>query len=220
MMDKFIKLKDVECCLDKKRVLENINIDVGKKEFISITGPNGSGKTTLSRVIIGTVPYTRGTVSIENKEVKHMTLGEIGRKIGYLFQNPDKQIFTPTVYEELSFSYKYNKELDTRRKESDIDEILEIFDIKKLKNKTTYFLSQGERQRLAIASILINKPEFLILDEPTTGLDYKRKEILSKLFKMYENKLGILLISHDMKFIKKHSHRVISMERGCITGEI
>jgi len=220
MMDKFIKLKDVECCLDKKRVLENINIDFGKKEFISITGSNGSGKTTLSRVIIGTVPYTRGTVSIENKEVKHMTLGEIGKKIGYLFQNPDKQIFTPTVYEELSFSYKYNKELDTRRKESDIDEILEIFDIKKLKNKTTYFLSQGERQRLALASILINKPEFLILDEPTTGLDYKRKEILSKLFKMYENKLGILLISHDMKFVKKHSHRVISMERGCITGEI
>src|SRR6056297_2418249 len=220
MMDKFIKLKDVESCLDKKRVLENINIDVGKKEFVSIIGPNGSGKTTLSRVIIGTVPYTRGTVFIENKEVKHMTLGQIGRKIGYLFQNPDKQIFTPTVYEELSFSYKYNEELDTSSKESDIDEILEIFDIKKLKNKTTYFLSQGERQRLALASILINKPEFLILDEPTTGLDYKRKEILSKLFKMYENKLGILLISHDMKFVNKHSHRIISMKRGCITGEI
>jgi len=220
MMDKFIKLKDVESCLDKKRVLENINIDVGKKEFVSIIGPNGSGKTTLSRVIIGTVPYTRGTVFIENKEVKHMTLGQIGRKIGYLFQNPDKQIFTPTVYEELSFSYKYNEELDTSSKESDIDEILEIFDIKKLKNKTTYFLSQGERQRLALAAILINKPEFLILDEPTTGLDYKRKEILSKLFKMYENKLGILLISHDRNFVNKHSNRVISIERGCITGKL
>lgn len=219
-MNNYIELKGVHCYLDKIKILDNINLSIGKKESVAIIGPNGSGKTTLSKIIIGIVQYAQGTVTIDGKAVKEMTLAEIGKKIGYLFQNPDKQIFTPTVYEELSFSYDYNNSLDTIHKEKAINEMLKIFDLMKLKHKSNYFLSPGEKQRLALASILINKPEFLILDEPTTGLDYKRKEILSHLLKRYENQLGILLISHDIDFIKKHSHRTLLMESGCITGEI
>lgn len=219
-MNNYIALKGVQCYLDQTKVLTDINLSIGKKESVSIIGPNGSGKTTLSKIIIGIEQYAHGTVSIDGKEVNEMTLAEIGKKIGYLFQNPDKQIFTPTVYEELSFSYEYNRDLNTHNKESAINEILEIFDLKKLKYKSNYFLSPGEKQRLALASILINKPEFLILDEPTTGLDYKRKENLSHLLKRYENQLGILLISHDMDFIKKHAHRTLLMKRGSITDEI
>ncbi|HKL43311.1 MAG TPA: ABC transporter ATP-binding protein [Clostridia bacterium] len=219
-MNNYIEVKGVQCFLDNRKVLDDINLSIGKKEIVSIIGPNGSGKTTLSKIIIGIVKYSHGTVALNGREVKEMTLGEIGKKIGYLFQNPDKQIFTPTVYEELSFAYGYNNNLNINNKEESIDEILEIFDLKHLKNNSTYFLSPGEKQRLALASILINKPEFLILDEPTTGLDYKRKETLSKLLKRYENQLGILLISHDMNFVKKHAHRTLLMESGCIIGEI
>jgi len=219
-MNNYIEVKGVQCFLDNRKVLDDINLSIGKKEIVSIIGPNGSGKTTLSKIIIGIVKYSHGTVALNGREVKEMTLGEIGKKIGYLFQNPDKQIFTPTVYEELSFAYGYNNNLNINNKEESIDEILEILDLKHLKNNSTYFLSPGEKQRLALASILINKPEFLILDEPTTGLDYKRKETLSKLLKRYENQLGILLISHDMNFVKKHAHRTLLMESGCIIGEI
>lgn len=219
-MNNYIALKGVQCYLDKTKILNNINLTIGNKEWVSIIGPNGSGKTTLSKVIMGMVKHSHGTVTIDGQTVNEMTLAEIGQKIGYLFQNPGKQIFTPTVYEELSFAYEYNSNLNTDHKEKAINEILDIFDLKKLKHKSNYFLSPGEKQRLALASILINKPEFLILDEPTTGLDSKRKETLSNLLKRYENRLGILLISHDLDFVKKHAHRTLLMESGCITGEV
>jgi len=213
-MKNFIVIKNLDFCLDSKPILKNINLTLDSKEFISIIGSNGCGKTTLSKLIMGIYPYTKGSIKIENREVSEMSLFETGRKIGYLFQNPEKQIFTGTVYEELSFTYKYREDIDKKKKEREIQEILDTFDIGYLKNKSTFFLSQGEKQRVALASVLLNKPKFLILDEPTTGLDYKRKEILSEILDKYKNKIGVLLISHDYEFVKKHSQRIMRLEGG------
>src|SRR6056297_291245 len=218
-MKDFIVIKGLDFYLDSKAILKNINLTIDSRQFISIRGANGCGKTTLSKLIIGIYPYRKGSIKIEDREVSEMSLSEIGRKIGYLFQNPEKQIFTSTVLEELSFIYKYREDIDKSRKEKEIDEILDTFDIRNLKNKSTFFLSQGEKQRVALASVLLNKPKYLILDEPTTGLDYKRKEMLSEILDKYKNKIGVLLISHDYNFVKKHSQKIISLEGGCIVYE-
>ncbi len=214
-MTDFITIRNMTCNIGDHPILKDITLDFPGKGFVSLTGPNGSGKTTLGKVMTGILPFQSGQVSIDGKDIKSMSLAQIGRKIGYLFQNPDKQIFAPTVIEELSFGMKYKNiskdEIDKRT-----DQMLDTFDLRSIRDSTSYFLSQGEKQRLAIAAMLLNEPEFLILDEPTTGLDIKRKEDLSKYIDRISNKVGILMISHDKGFINRHSDRIIKLEEGCV----
>ncbi len=214
-MTNFITIKNMSCSIGDTHILKNINLDFPGKGFVSLTGPNGSGKTTLGKVITGILPFQTGEVLIEGLDLKSMALPQIGRKIGYLFQNPDKQIFAPTVLEELAFGMKFKNcsEEEIRKK---TNEMLDIFDLRLIKDSTSYFLSQGEKQRLAIAAVLLNNPEFLILDEPTTGLDIKRKEDLSTYLDRIRDKVGILMISHDKSFINRHSDRIIKLEEGCV----
>ncbi|MDP3387702.1 MAG: ABC transporter ATP-binding protein [Eubacteriales bacterium] len=217
-MNEFIRIEKLFCSLNKVQVLRNINISLNKSEFVSIIGPNGSGKTTLGKVVSGIIKQDSGDVFIDDKNIKDMSLPEIGRKIGYLFQNPDRQIFAPTVYEELSFAMKYKKTA-TDIIEKRVNEILNIFELSHLRDASTYSLSQGEKQRLALGAMLLNDPEYLILDEPTTGLDPKRKYELSKLLDSMVNRVGILLISHDKAFVLKHSHRIIELYDGSIIND-
>ncbi|SHJ21652.1 energy-coupling factor transport system ATP-binding protein [Dethiosulfatibacter aminovorans DSM 17477] len=214
-MTDFITISNMNCSIRDIHILKDISLVFTDKGFTSLTGPNGSGKTTLGKVMTGILPFQSGQVSIEGKDIRSMSLPQIGRKIGYLFQNPDKQIFAPTVFEELAFGMKFKNCGEDEIRER-TDEMLDIFDLKSIRDSTSYFLSQGEKQRLAIAAVLLNDPEFLILDEPTTGLDIKRKEDLSRYLDRIKSKVGILMISHDKSFIDRHSDRIIKLEGGCV----
>lgn len=214
-MINFITIKNMTCNIGNTPILQNINLDFPGKNFTSITGPNGSGKTTLGKVITGIIPFQEGDVLIEGIDIKSLSLPHIGLKIGYLFQNPDKQIFAPTVYQELAFSMKFKNYCEDEIKKR-TDEMLDIFDLRHIKDSNSYFLSQGEKQRLAIAAVLLNNPKFLILDEPTTGLDIKRKNDLSNYLDKIKHKVGILMISHDKNFINRHSDRIIKLDEGCV----
>ena len=211
----FIRVDDVSFhYIDKKPVIKNINLLFNRGEFTAIMGPNGSGKTTLGKLLIGILKPASGRIFIEEKETSSMSLGEVGNRIGYLFQNPEFQIFATTVLDELSFILRL-KDIDENKISRDVERMLGLLNLGDKRNSITFNLSYGEKQRLAIAGILINKPEYLILDEPTTGLDVVRKEILLTILKeLLDEGIGMSVITHDEKFVKNFTGRLIKIYRG------
>ncbi|WP_202906813.1 energy-coupling factor ABC transporter ATP-binding protein [Abyssisolibacter fermentans] len=191
----------------KQNILENVNLSLENGKFTAIVGANGSGKTTLGKLISGIIKPNLGEIFIDGVSTKKSSLGEIGGKIGYLFQNPEKQIFAHTVYEELAFSMKF-KGIDDKTINEKVTLKLNEFGLMHLKDSFPFNLSQGEKQRLAIAAILINDVKYIVMDEPTTGLDIRRKEILSGIMENLKKKgIGFAVISHDDNFIKEHSDK-------------
>ncbi|QOR35407.1 ABC transporter ATP-binding protein [Clostridium sp. 'deep sea'] len=212
----FITLQNVNYNIKNNQILKNINLQLFQDQFTALIGHNGSGKTTLGKVIVAIIK-AEGTVVIDSQNISSLTLPDIGRKIGYLFQNPNRQIFAPTVIEELTF---VNRFCSAPISKEQVDDMLNIFDLNHLTEAKTYFLSQGEKQRLALATIMLNKPKYLILDEPTTGLDSLRKQQLSILLgKMTSLGIGTLMISHDSEFINKHATRTIELSKGEIIND-
>lgn len=204
----------------KEKIIEDISLSILKEDITAIIGHNGGGKTTLGKLLAGILKPLNGDVLICGSSTKELTLGQIGQKIGYLFQNPSRQIFTSTVKEELLFVNRL-KGISMDEAQRDMEELLEFFDLYSKKDEVTFNLSYGEKQRLALAAILINKPEFLILDEPTTGLDRHRKDRLSKyLIKLMDSGVGMIIISHDFDFVKTHASRRIEIARGEIIDDI
>lgn len=221
-MDKqlIIELRDLTFGYDKKKdVIKNINLKFYNHEFTAIIGKNGSGKTTLGKLMIGILKPSIGDVLIYGQNTKNLSLGQIGKNIGYLYQNPDRQIFAPTVEEEISFALEY-KGLEKEVIVNKTKEILELFQLEHLKNSFPFKLSRGEKKRLALATILVNDIDYLILDEPTTGLDVKRINILSEIIeKLLNRKIGMAVISHDENFIEKHATRIIEISEGEIIND-
>ena len=203
----------------EKLILDNINLEIDQERVTAVIGPNGSGKTTLSKVMIGVLQATGGQILLQGSAVGEYSLAQIGRLIGYVFQNPDLQLFCGTVAEEIGFgliNQGYEAELVKER----VDFYLEYFHLAEYRQAFPLHLSQGEKQRVAIASVLAAEPEFMILDEPTVGLDAYRKKILAAyLQKIARSGRGMILISHDMIFVNRLADRIIQMEKGCIVGD-
>lgn len=197
-----------------RHIFKNIDLSISKEICTAIIGPNGSGKTTIGKLMTGILRPERGSVFLEGKDILSFTPGQTGKKIGYLFQNPDLQIFTLSVSEELSFAHRFLGD-PSGDIEREVDRMLRLFHLYDLKDQVPFNLSRGERQRLALASVMMNKPEYLILDEPTTGLDSVCKNILTDILKVHLKKgTGMSIISHDHDFIKNLANRVIKINDG------
>lgn len=219
-MSGFIALKNLQFGYTKqKKVIRGISLEFSRQDFTFIIGPNGSGKTTLGKLIMGILKPQNGRILIDNIDNKSMSLGTVGKQVGYLFQNPERQIFASKVWDELAFPLEL-KGFDRQTINNTVGKALETFQLTNLAQSFPFTLSQGEKQRLALASILINEPKFLILDEPTTGLDLERKKILSHILnKLNFDGIGIIAISHDEDFIEKHATRIIEMVGGEVVGD-
>jgi energy-coupling factor transport system ATP-binding protein len=187
-------------------------LDAGK--CTAICGHNGSGKTTLGKLIAGLLRPTRGSVLFDGEDIAGWPLGKIGARIGYLFQEPSRQIFAPTVIEDIIFPLTL-KGMEEEKARALARTLLNRFEMGLLEEATTYTLSRGEKQRLAIVAMLVNDPVFLVLDEPTTGLDIRRKHILGNMIKeLTAQGAGVLLISHDKEFVREYADIECRMAEG------
>lgn len=215
-----IEFRDVSFEYKKdKPILRKLNIKINSKEVTAVLGSNGSGKTTLGKLLVGILKPIKGNVIVFGKHTSEMSLGEIGQKIGYLFQNPERQIFAATVEDEIGFILElkgYSKEQIEER----VDHMLSLFQLNEVRKSFPFKLSHGEKERLALAAILVNDPVYLVLDEPTTGLDIERRGILLDVLKSLKEKgIGMTIISHDEEFVKSISSRIIRMHRGEIVED-
>lgn len=195
-------------------VIHNVSLTVNSGDFLAIVGRNGSGKTTLTRLMMTLKKPTKGTILYQGDNVEKYTPAKMAHHIGYVFQNPDRQIFHDTVTEEVSYGPKqlgYTPE----QIESFVAEALTLTGLSHLAAAYPLTLSKGQKQRVTIASALAMQPKILILDEPTSGQDSReREQLLRLLLKLNQQGTTILLVTHDMEFLSACAKRAIVMAKG------
>ena len=190
---------------------EDINLEIYQGDFVSIIGLNGSGKSTLAKLLIGLLKPSKGEIKVFNQTLNKENLTKTRTQVGFLFQNPDYQIFASTVEEEVGFSLKLRGE-QNEVIEQKSDECLKFVGLLDYKKMHPHRLSRGQRQLLALASILVSDPEFIIADEPTSGLDENQGYmIMDKLFELSKSGKTILLITHDLNMAKDYSNRIVAL---------
>ncbi len=219
----FIEIKNVKYTLNRKGtnipILHGINMEINKGELVALLGPNGAGKTTLTKLIMGIIKTSSGEIVVDGKDIKSYKQYEIGNKIGYLFQNPAMQLFNANVRDELLFASKYNNTYTDETLKM-CDKYIVEFGLEKIVKTPISQLSQGEKQRVAICTILMNKPDFMILDEPTKGLDLKRRrEFIEVIKELHSKGIGMLIVSHDMKLIEELPFTTYHLKGGKVSCE-
>lgn len=203
------------------KALDNINLEIKRGEFIGLIGHTGSGKSTLVQHLNGLLKPTKGKIIIGNADItdEKADLKEIRQKVGLVFQYPEHQLFEETVYEDIAFGPK-NLGLDKDEVDNRVKNAMEFtgLNFEKLKDRSPFELSGGQKRRVAISGVLAMKPEVLILDEPTAGLDPRgRDEILEEIEEIYEKEnTTIILVSHSMEDIARLVNRIIVMDNGKI----
>jgi energy-coupling factor transport system ATP-binding protein len=211
----FMAIEDVSFSYaDGPRVLDSIDLRVEAGDFIAIVGQNGSGKTTLAKQIVGLLQPATGRVTIEGKNRAQMRPAETAREVAYVFQNPDHQIFAATVQEEVAFGPRNfglaDDEIGRR-----CDEALEAVGLQNERQSDPFLLSKGERQRLAVASVLVLRPRMLILDEPTTGLDHREQLRMMALVRdLNRAGIAIVIITHTPWLVAEYARRVVLLRKG------
>ncbi len=189
-------------------------LDLPAAKITLITGPNGSGKTTLSKLICGLLQPQQGEVRIFGAAANELSLGEIGRRVGYLFQNPAQQLVTANVWQEMIFVERLLKR-DEAAAAQRAEALLERFGLAGLAKRGICRLSRGEKQRLALCTILMNGARFFILDEPTVGLDRTNRQLLyAALDELRAEGKGCAIISHEGELWDRYRDKQIRLEKG------
>jgi len=196
--------------------LKGVNLEVYHGEVLAIMGENGAGKTTLVKHFNGILKPSRGQVLVKGIDTRHASVAELSRIVGFVFQNPDHQLFADTVYEEVAFALR-NFGYPEHVVENRVRWALNLMDLWKYRSKSPFSLSVGERKRLTIASVLAYDPEIIVLDEPTAGQDYHQKEKISEIVRLLRlmNKT-VVMVTHDVEFVTEHVDRVAIMAKGRI----
>lgn len=194
-----------------REALTDINIDIQKNEFLAIIGQNGAGKSTLMKNITGLIRPTKGRILMNGNDMIDTPVAEISKKIGFVLQNPDRQLFCNTVEEEVAYGLK-NAGMDEGEIKNLVDEALNAVGLLDKKEIYPPALSKGDRAKTVIASVIAMRPEIIILDEPTNGQDnrgcYQIMDIARKLHEMGHT---IIFVTHSMPLVADYAKRAIVM---------
>lgn len=194
-------------------LLDNIDLTIQTGDFITVLGPNGSGKTTLMKLIAGILDVGDGDIRYRNRSVKQCP---VTGKIGYVYQNPDNQIFAESVFDETAFILRM-RGMPKTEIQWKVDEILMAMGLYDRKDADPFNLPKGDRQKVACAAILAGEPELIILDEPTTGLDaLSLKGLMESLAEMNRNGKTVVIITHAMETAADYGNKILAMARGQI----
>ena len=199
--------------------LKNVSLVVEDGEFVAIMGQNGAGKTTLVKHFNGLLKPSKGTIRVDGVETAKTSVAVMARKVGFVFQNPDHQLFSETVEEEIAFALRnFGFEKDAIQKR--IDWALNLLGLTQYRKISPFMLSGGERKRVALASVLAWDPEILILDEPTIGQDYQQKEKLRQfIMQMQIQRKTVVIVTHDVEFVAECNPRVVLMKEGKVVAD-
>ena len=198
----------------EESALGGVDLTVRDNAYLAVVGQNGSGKTTLVKHFNGLLRPVAGRVWVYGKDTSKATVGELARTVGYVFQNPDHQIFCATTGEEVAFGPR-NLGLDAAEVEERVADALSAFDLTEYADVPPAVLGYGLRRKVSVAAVYAMRPRVLILDEPTAGLDRRSADdLMRRMDALHAAGHTIVLVSHDMRLVAEHSHETLVMHEG------
>jgi len=199
--------------------LKGVSLTIDDGEFVAVMGQNGAGKTTLVKHLNGLLKPTRGDVVVDGVNTREVSVAKLSRKVGFVFQNPDHQLFCETVEDEVAFALRnfgFEESAIKRR----VTWALNLLGVTQYRQTSPFMLSGGERKRVAMASVLAWDPKVVILDEPTIGQDHQQKEKLRHfIVQLNAQKKTVIVVTHDVEFVAECDPRVVLMAEGKIVAE-
>jgi len=200
-------------------ILRNINLTINEGEFIAIMGRNASGKSTLVKHLNGLLHPVRGKVTVNGIDTTQSSVAMLSRQVGYVFQNPNDHLFADTVEAEIAFNLKNRRDEPSRINRA-VDQALTMFRLTPYRHVYPRYLSGGEKQRVALASVMVGRPKLIILDEPTRGMDYAlKKELVGFLEDYCRQGNAVVMVTHDVEIAAECADRVILLSEGKIVVE-
>jgi energy-coupling factor transport system ATP-binding protein len=204
---------------NKVEALKGVSILIKDGEFVAIMGQNGAGKSTFVKHFNGLLKPSTGTVHADGVETTKTSVATLARNVGFVFQNPDHQLFSETVEEEIAFALK-NFGFEPKVIEDRVTWALNLLSLTQYRKTSPFLLSGGERKRVALASVLAWDPKTLILDEPTIGQDHEQKEILRQfILQLQTQGKTVVIVTHDVEFVAESNPRVVLMKEGKIVAD-
>jgi len=214
-----IEIKNLNFSYPGKTVLRNISLDIEKADFVGITGSTGSGKTTLAYCFNGLIPNSirgrfSGSVRVADLDTRKSKISQLAKRVGLVFQDPDWQLFSLSVREEISFGL-LNLKMENIEKR--VRESIKMVGLEGYEETEPHKISQGQKQKLCIASVLAMEPDIIVLDEPTSQLDYRSTMNIYRILERL-NKEGktVIVIEHNTDLLAAYANKVILLENGRI----
>lgn len=214
-----IDVEEVSFSYNDKRVLHEVSLHVGAGELLALVGQNGAGKTTLAKHFNGLLKPTAGVVRVNGIDTRQAVLSQLVKEVGYCYQNPDHQIFSATVRDELSYGPR-QMGVQAGKIEQRMRHIAVLVGIDQYLNAYPYTLSKGIRQKVAVASVLMSEAKILVVDEPTTGLDWA-ESVSTMRFLSDLSRRGhtVCVITHDMRIVAEFIPRTVVMRQGSVIAD-
>ncbi len=202
---------------DEMPVLKDVSFTIDDGDFVAFVGTNGAGKSTTMRLMNGLLKPTAGEVLIDGVPTTQLKTSQLAAQVGFLFQNPDRQICCNTVRDELLFGFRAQGRADAHA-EARVDAIIEQFGFDA--DAEPFLLNRGTRQLLALASIIVMETPYVVLDEPTTGLDFRKcAKVMDIIARLHAHGTTVIMVCHDMEVVGDYAQRVIAMTAGRVVAD-